>query len=58
MYTLAFQTAVDPLLFNKYFPKIKVDVGEINDYYIITSINFNCEVGALATINAKKVVSI
>ena len=58
VYTLAFQTAVDPLLFNKYFPKIKVEVGEINDYYIVTSINFNCEVGALATINAKKVVSI
>jgi len=55
---LTFSTAIDTEVLNIYMPTVWVKVGDINDKYSVTSIEFKCEVGELAKIEARKVVNI
>lgn len=55
---LTFQTAIDTDVLDIFMPTIWVNVGNISDKYSITSIEFKCEVGELAKVEARKVVNI
>lgn len=55
---LKFQTAIDTDVLDIFMPTVWVRVGDINDKYSITTIEFKCEVGELAKVEARKVVNI
>lgn len=55
---LKFKTAIDIDVLDIFMPTIWVNVGDINDKYSITSIEFKCDVGELAKVEARKVVNI
>lgn len=55
---LTFKTAIDTDVLNIFMPTIWVNVGDINDKYSITSIDFKCDVGELAKVESRKVVNI
>lgn len=55
---LKFKTAIDTKVLNIFMPTIWVNVGDINDKYSITSIEFKCDVGELTKVEARKVVNI
>lgn len=55
---LTFSTAIDTDVLNIYMPTVWIKVGDINDKYSITSIEFKCDVGELTKIESRKVVNI
>lgn len=55
---LTFKTAIDTDILNIYMPTVWVKVGDINDKYSVTAIEFKCDVGELANIESRKVVNI
>lgn len=55
---LTFSTAIDTEVLDIFMPTVWVRVGDINDKYSITSIEFKCDVGELAKVEARKVVNI
>lgn len=55
---LTFSTAIDTDVLNIYMPTVRIKVGDINDKYSITSIEFKCDAGELTKVESRKVVNI
>lgn len=55
---LTFSTAIDTDVLNIYMPTVWIKVGDINDKYSITSIEFKCDAGELTKVESRKVVNI
>lgn len=55
---LDFRTAIDTDVLDIFMPTVWVRVGDINDKYSVTSIEFKCDVGELAKVESRKVVNI
>ena len=55
---LYFSTAIDLKVLNIFMPVVWVKVGDIDAKYSITSIEFDCKTGALASIESRKVINI
>lgn len=55
---LKFNTAIDVDILDIFMPTVWIRVGDINDKYSVTSIEFKCEVGELVKLESRKVVNI